>query len=178
MNKKKIQVKGAIINIHHINGNDYVSLTDIAKNSERKPANIITDWLRNSKTLLFLETWETLYNSNFKVTQMQDFRFRITDERFYLSTQKYIKETKAIGLVSKSGRNGGTFAHSEIAFDFCAWFNPQFKVYLYHEFQRLKREEEKNTQFYLDKIFSNSIENAQFSKFLLDDQKFPNKENE
>lgn len=176
MSKKKINVKGAVINVHVIEGNDYVSLTDIAKGSERKPANIITDWLRNSKTLLFLETWETLYNPNFKVTQMQDFRFKITDERFYLSTQKYIEETKAIGLVSKSGRYGGTFAHSEIAFDFCSWFNPQFKVYLYHEFQRLKIEEAKSTQFYLDKIFNNSLENAQLSKFLVEGKKFPDKE--
>ncbi len=171
MDKKKIKVQGTTINVHIIDGNDYVSLTDIAKNSERKPANIITDWLRNSKTLLFLETWETLYNSDFKVTQMQDFRFRITDERFYLSVQKYIEKTNAVGIVSKSGRYGGTFAHSEIAFDFCAWFNPQFKVYLYHEFQRLKKQEEKSTQFYLDKIFSNSIENAQYSQFLLKEPK-------
>lgn len=171
--KKKIKVKDTVINVHTIKGNDYVSLTDIAKGSERKPANIITDWLRNSKTLIFLETWESLHNDKFKVLQMRDFRFKITDERFFLSTQRYIEETNAIGLISKSGRGGGTFAHSEIAFDFCAWFNPEFKVYLYHEFQRLKKVEEKNQQFYLNKIFNSTLEANQLSKFLLDGQKLP-----
>ena len=172
-NKKKITVRGLTINVHSIEGNDYVSLTDIAKGTERKAANIITDWLRNSKTLIFLETWESLHNKNFKVTQMRDFRFKITDERFYISAQKYIEETNAIGLISKSGRYGGTFAHSEIAFDFCAWFNPEFKVYLYHEFQRLKKAEEKSQQFYLNKIFNTTLEANQLSKFLMEGQKLP-----
>ena len=141
MAKKKntIEVQGLTIHLDTINDNDFINITDIAKqNSERKAADIITNWLRNSKTLLFLQTWEQLHNVNFKVSQMQDFRLMIQDERFHLSTSKYIDECNAIGLRSKSGRYGGTFAHSEIAFDFCSWFNPQFKVYLYNEFRRFK----------------------------------------
>jgi len=144
MAKKKntIEVQGLTIHLDIINENDFINITDIAKqNSERKAADIITSWLRNSKTLLFLQTWEQLHNENFKVSHLRDFRMKIQDERFHLSIQKYIDESNAIGLKSKSGRYGGTFAHSEIAFDFCSWFNPQFKVYLYNEFRRFKEAE-------------------------------------
>ncbi len=170
---KKIEVKGVKIQMETINGFDYVNLTDIAKQSPQKPAFTIRNWLRNSKTLLFLETWETLHNENFKVAEMSNFRLNSANEQFYFSVQTFVAETAAIGLISKSGRYGGTFARTEIALDFCAWYSPQFKVYLYNEFDRLKRLEEKTSQFYLNKILNNTLEASQLSQFLLDGQKLP-----
>ncbi len=138
---KKLTVQGITIRLEKIDHDNYVSLTDIAKYSEQKPATLINSWMRNSNTLLFLEAWEKVHNPNFKVSRMTDFRLTAQDKRYSVSTQKYIEATGAIGLIAKSGRYGGTYACSEIALDFCAWLSPQFKVYLYKEFERLKREE-------------------------------------
>ena len=141
MAKKKIKVDGLEI---RINQNDYVSLTDIAKrSSDREPSSLIQGWLRNQNTLIFLETWEALHNANFKPSQMAGFRLSATENRNLISAQKYIKETEAIGITSKSGRHGGTFAHSDIALNFCYWLSPKFQVYLIQEFQRLKEQEAK-----------------------------------
>ncbi|MFK7983698.1 MAG: KilA-N domain-containing protein [Saprospiraceae bacterium] len=140
MAKKKIKVDGLEI---RINQNDYVSLTDIAKrSSDREPSSLIQGWLRNQNTLIFLETWEALHNANFKPSQMAGFRLSATENRNLISAQKYIKATEAIGITSKSGRHGGTFAHSDIALNFCYWLSPKFQVYLIQEFQRLKAEEQ------------------------------------
>lgn len=141
MAKTKITVQGLEIAIEHIDTEDYISLTDIAKQTERKPADSIADWLRNSATLRFLQTWEMLHNENFKVGQMQDFRLSATDNRKAISPKRYIEETGAIGIISKSGRYGGTLAHADIAMEFCSWLSPEFKVYVIKEFKRLKAEE-------------------------------------
>lgn len=179
MSKKKIQVDNIDITIIQKDGSDYVNITDIAKQSERKAGDTINDWLKNSKTLLFLETWEVLNNPNFKVRQMQDFRLKISNGRFFLSVQKYINETGAIGLISKSGRNGGTFAHSQIAFDFCGWFDAKFKAYLYFEFERLKKLEASSDSFYLNKMFDDSLQINRMSKELLQKRgELPPDENE
>lgn len=141
MAKKIIEVLGLEIVIEQVDNEDYISLTDIAKQTERKPADSISDWLRNSATLLFIQTWERLHNPNFKVGQMQDFRILATDNRKAISPQRLISETNAIGIVSKSGRYGGTYAHSDIATNFCNWLSPEFQVYFIKEFKRLKEEE-------------------------------------
>lgn len=141
MAKQKMTVDGLQISIDNDN---YVSLTDIARrSSDREPSSLIQGWLRNQNTLLFLETWERVHNINFKPSQMAGFRLSATQNRNAISPQRYIKETEAIGITSKSGRYGGTFAHSDIALNFCYWLSPEFQVYFIQEFQRLKNEEAK-----------------------------------
>jgi hypothetical protein len=118
MSKQKITVLGLEIVVERFDSEDYISLTDIAKQTERKPADSIADWLRNAATLLFLQTWEFLHNENFKVGQMHEFRMGAVDNRKSINPQRYVEETGAIGLISRSGRYGGTFAHSDIATNF------------------------------------------------------------
>ena len=141
MTKQKIIVDGTAINI---NKDGYISLTDIAKRSvtDAEPIVALRSWLKNSNTLLFLETWEKRKNEHFKLDRMVQFRMNAADNRNYATPKKYIEETGAIGIVSKSGRYGGTFAHSDIALNFCYWLSPEFQVYLMEEFQRLKAEEQ------------------------------------
>lgn len=158
MGKKKIEVQGLEIQINSIEDKDYISLTDIAKRSNTsKPAFTILNWLRNQNTLLYLETWEQVHNPNFKVVQMHNFRLEASDNRAAISPQNYIAKTNAIGLISKRGRTGGTFAHSDIALEFCSWLSPQFKVYFFKEFQRLKSKEfsQRNLQWHISKITDN-----------------------
>ncbi len=139
MAKKKIEVDGLVI---AINNKDYISITDIAKrSSSNRPAVTIQSWLRNQGTISYLETWETVHNDNFKVSQMADFRKVAADNRSSITPKSWITLTGAIGLTATSGRYGGTFAHSDIALEFCSWLSPEFKVYFYKEFQRLKADE-------------------------------------
>ncbi len=119
MDKHKINVQGLSISIEKNARGDYNSLTDIAKQSERKAGLIIIDWLRNRSTLRFLETWELRYNPSFKVMQMRNFKEQVDDSRLEITPQRFIKETGAIGLTSKAGRYGGTYAHQHIALNFC-----------------------------------------------------------
>jgi len=137
MAKQELIVDGTTI---RINKEGYVSLTDIAKRSidDTEPIVALRAWLKNSSTLLFLQTWEQKKNKDFKLNRMVQFRMKAADNRNYATPQKYIEETGAIGIISKSGRYGGTFAHSDIALNFCYWLSPEFQVYLMEEFQRLK----------------------------------------
>ncbi|MFN4253773.1 MAG: KilA-N domain-containing protein [Saprospiraceae bacterium] len=159
MANKKMEVQGLQIRIENLNAADYISLTDIArKNSDDKPANTIANWLRNQHTLLYLQTWEEVHNPHFKVVQMQDFRLRAIENRSLVSPKNYIEQTGAIGLISKAGKHGGgTFAHSEIALEFCTWLSPPFKVYFFKEFQRLKQDEfdRRNLEWHIRKITDN-----------------------
>lgn len=158
MTKKKIKVQGLEIQIENIHEDDYISLTDIAKKTKNsKPAFTILNWIRNQNTLLYLETWEQVHNPNFKVVQMHNFRLEAADNRSDISPKNFIKKTSAIGLISKRGRYGGTYAHSDIALEFCSWLSPQFKVYLYKEFKRLKEQEfkGKNLEWHVSKITDN-----------------------
>lgn len=102
--KKEITTNGLNISVETIQEDDYISLTDIASDAERKPAYIIRDWLRNGKALLFWEEWEKIHNPNFKVAQMLDFRLNLQNARTAISPSAYIKQTNAIGLVTRSGR--------------------------------------------------------------------------
>ena len=140
MAKKKLTVKGLTISIDK---GGYISLTDIAKrSSEREPYSLIQGWLRNSSTLVFLETWEKVNHQDFKPSQMARFKMRSMENRNLISAKRYVEETGAIGMLSKSGRYGGTFAHSDIALNFCYWLSPSFQVFLIKEFQRLKADEQ------------------------------------
>ena len=155
--KKNIEVQGISIALDQINNNDYVSLTDIAKQSKKRASMLIATWMQNQSTLLYLEEWETLHNPNFKGQQMQSFRLKAVENRYKVTPQKYIKLTNAIGLISKSGRYGGTFAHKEIALNFCYWLSPKFQVYLFKAFNELmKAEHERNNlEWHISKITDN-----------------------
>jgi hypothetical protein len=139
----KINVKQTAVTILKINEDDYISLTDIAKFKSNDPTAVIANWMRNRNTIEYLGIWETLYNPNFKPLVFEGFRTEAGLNAFTLSPQKWIDATNASGMISKSGRYGGTFAHKDIAFKFAAWISIEFELYFIKEFQRLKEEEQK-----------------------------------
>lgn len=141
--KETITVQGAEIVLYSKEKDDYISLTDIAKVRDSKnPAQIISLWLRTYSTIEYLGLWEKLNNPNFNPHIYEGFKIESAKPSFWMSPQKWIGETNAIGLVSKSGRyGGGTFAHSDIAFKFAAWISAEFELYLVTEFKRLKQDE-------------------------------------
>lgn len=121
---------------------DYISLTDIAKQKNQEfPADVIKNWLRIRSTIEFLGLWEQLHNPKFKLVDFDQFRNASGSNAFVLSPQKWISKTNAIGIVSSSGRYGGTFAHKDIAFEFASWISPEFKLYIIQDYQRLKSDE-------------------------------------
>lgn len=142
---KTIQVQGTEITVVANNKEDYISLTDIAKSKEGdgRAADIIKNWIRNRGTIEFIGTWEQLHNPNFKVVEFDHFRMNAGLTSFVLSPGKWVEATAAIGIFVKGGRYGGTYAHKDIAFEFCSAISPVFKLYLIKEFQRLKEEEHK-----------------------------------
>lgn len=143
MPKQKIKVQELEIRVEKFAVGNYISLTDIAKKSDTEAKVLIISWLKNRNTQEFLETWERLHNPDFlKGHQMVTFRDTYLQNRNVLTPQKWIAETNAIGLISKSGRGGGTWAHSDIALNFCYWLSPAFQVFMIKEFQRLKAEEQ------------------------------------
>jgi len=139
----KIKVDNTEISIVSIDEKDYISLTDIAKHKSEEPNAVIGNWLRNRNTIEFMGVWESLYNENFKPLEFEGFKKEAGLNAFTMSPLKWITSTNAIGLISKSGRYGGTYAHKDIAFKFASWISVEFELYLYKEFQRLKEEEQK-----------------------------------
>ncbi len=138
----KITVLNNKISTSKFNEEDYISLTDIAKSKNSTDANdIIRNWLRNRNTIEFLGVWERIYNPDFKTVEFDGFKKEAGLNSFTLSSKKWVESTNAIGIISKSGRYGGTFAHKDIAFEFASWVSVEFKLYLIKEFQRLKDEE-------------------------------------
>jgi len=135
---KKLVVKDVKVSLFANNDLDYISLTDIARYKSDEPTTVIWNWLRNKNTIEFLGLWEQLNNPDFKPFEFEGFKNEAGSNAFTLSPQKWIKTTNAIGIVSKSGRYGGTFAHKDIAFEFASWISAEFKLYLIKEFQRLK----------------------------------------
>lgn len=124
-----------------LNNEDYISLTDIARYASSEPFSVINNWLRNKDTISFLGLWEQLNNPNFKPIEFERFKNAAGANAFTLSPQKWINATNAIGIISKSGRYGGTYAHKDIAFEFASWVSPEFKLYVIQDYQRLKSEE-------------------------------------
>jgi len=113
--KAKINANGTEIAVLSSgNQNDYISLTDIAKYKSDEPSAVIQNWIRNRDTIEFLGLWEQLYNPNFKPLEFEGFKNEAGSNTFVLSPQKWIAKTNAIGIISKSGRSGGTFAHKDI----------------------------------------------------------------
>jgi len=135
----KIEVKGSEITIVQSNKKDFISLTDIAKyKSEARPDDLIRNWIRNRNTIEYLGIWEQLYNPGFKPVEFDGFKKEAGLNSFTLTPKQWIEKTGAIGIISKAGRYGGTYAHKDIAFEFAAWISVEFKLYLIKEFQRLK----------------------------------------
>ncbi|MDR2284236.1 MAG: KilA-N domain-containing protein [Sphingobacterium sp.] len=150
MSKNKfLKVNDLNIGLKLISDKDFISLTDIARHKNQlEPFSVINNWLRGRSTIEYLGLWEKLNNPNFKPLEFERFRNESGSNHFTLSPQRWVAETDAIGLISKSGRYGGTFAHKDIAFEFASWISPEFKLYLITEFQRLKDEE--NNRLKLD----------------------------
>jgi hypothetical protein len=140
--KHTIDVKGTSVTVLSQVGDDYISLTDIAKYKEPDRSDlVIQNWMRNRNTIEFLGVWERLNNVHFKPLEFEGFRSRAGLNSFVLTPRQWIDATHASGLISKSGRYGGTYAHRDIAFEFASWISVEFKLYLIKEFQRLKDDE-------------------------------------
>ena len=142
MTKQHLSVEGAKVAVVNYNGEDYISLTDMIRESENGSA-IIENWLRNKNTLEFLSVWEEMYNTAFNSLEFEGIKSEAGFNRFAISVKQWIAKTNAIGLIAKAGRYGGTIAHRDIAFEFASWISPKFKLYLIKEFQRLKSDESK-----------------------------------
>ena len=142
MPNRKINVQGTEIIIFQRRDDDYISITNIAKRKNPYAADdVVKNWLRNRSTIEFLGLWEKINNPKFKPVEFDGFKNEAGSNSFVLSSKRWIEKVDAIGLISKSGRYGGTFAHKDIAFEFASWISPEFKLYLIKEFQRLKEEE-------------------------------------
>ena len=141
--KTEMIVNNQKINVLRINNNDYISLTDLARYADNEEPRLpIRDWMRNKDVISFLGLWEQLNNEYFKGGEFATFKNEAGSNKFKMSPQKWIRETNAIGIISKSGRyDGGTFAHPDIAFEFASWLSPEFRLYVIQEFQRLKKNE-------------------------------------
>ena len=145
--RTSIEVQGTAITIVSQNNQDFISLTDIARyRNSQEPFAVINNWMRSRSTIEFLGLWEKLCNPGFKPLEFERFKNEAGSNYFVLSPQRWIESTQAIGITSKSGRYGGTFAHRDIAFEFASWISSEFKLYLIVEFQRLKDEENDRLQ--------------------------------
>lgn len=140
--KSELEVNDNKIKVITIDNKEFISLTDLARYANPEEPKIpIQTWMRNKDVIAYLGLWEKLNNENFKGLEFTTFENLAGKNSFYMSPQKWIKETNAIGIISKSGNNGGTFARSDIALEFASWLSPEFKLYVIQEFKRLKRNE-------------------------------------
>ncbi len=157
MKSKIIEVQNLPITVTSKNSEDYICLTDMAKAKEGdgRAADIIKNWIRNRTTLEFLGTWEEIHNPDFKVVEFDHFKSRAGLPTFVLSPSQWIEKTNAIGIFSRAGRYGGTYAHKDIAFEFGSAISPVFKLYLIKEFQHLKEEE--NSRLKLEWNFQRTL---------------------
>ena len=137
----KIKVQDTEISVISFEEKDYISLTDMVRNIENGLA-LIEKWLRNKNTIEFMGIWEEMYNPIFNSPEFEGIKNEAGLNRFVMSVKQWISKTNAVGIVAKSGRYGGTYAHKDLAFEFASWVSPQFKLYLIREYQRLKDEEQ------------------------------------
>ena len=156
MKNSIIEVQEIKINITNIDEKDYICISDIAKakSDNSRAADVIRNWLRNRSTLEFLTTWEQIYNPNFKVFESEHFRKQVGLLTFTPSVTEWCERTNAIGIYSKMGKYGGTYAHKDIAFEFASAISPVFKLYLIKEFERLKELENKNREWNVKRILT------------------------
>lgn len=140
-----IEVQGRAITVRQIHEEEYISLTDMVRAMENG-SKILEGWFRNKNTLEFLGVWERLYNPDFNSREFAGIMQEAGLNRFFISAKQWVAKTGAIGVVSKAGRYGGTYAHSDIAFEFGAFISPEFKLLLIREFKRLQTEEKRRIQ--------------------------------
>ncbi|MFI3315373.1 MAG: KilA-N domain-containing protein [Rikenellaceae bacterium] len=144
MAKSSINIEGVDVVLVKQGGEDYISLTDMARYKNLERTNyIIQNWMRTRYTIEFIGLWEKIHNPDFKSIEFDAFRNEAGLNSFVLTPQRWIERTNAIGIISKSGRYGGTYAHKDIAFEFGSWLSADFKLYLIKEYQRLKGDEQK-----------------------------------
>jgi len=145
MSKNKnitIEVQGTAIAIVSQKDEDYICITDIARyKNAQSTDDLVRNWLRNRNTIEFLGIWEQLNNPDFKPVEFDGIRMQTGLNSFTLTPKQWIEKTGAIGIISKAGRYGGTYAHKDIAFEFASWISVEFRLYLIKEFQRLKDDE-------------------------------------
>ncbi len=140
----KIDIGGSAITIMKQKGDDYISLTDLAKHKNAEHTGVvISHWMSTRYTIEFMGIWERVNNPDFNLTEFSYIRNESGSNGFVLSTKQWLEKTNAIGVIAKAGRYGGTYAHKDIAFEFATWISPELKFYLIKEFQRLKEEEQK-----------------------------------
>ena len=140
--QETIHAKGMEIRVYTQDfRNEFISLTDIAKYKSDDPTAVIQNWMRNRDVIEFLGLWESLHNPSFNPLEFEVFKTQAGANAFTMSPRKWIEATSAIGIVSKAGRYGGTYAHSDIAFEFASWISPEFKLYIIKDYQRLKHDE-------------------------------------
>lgn len=140
--RDSIHAKGTNIAVlSNGNSDDYISLTDIARYKSDAPDDVIKNWMRNRDTIEFLGLWEQLNNPEFKPVEFDGFRTQAGSNAFTMSPKKWIDGTGAVGIISKAGRYGGTFAQKDIAFEFASWISAEFKLYIIKDYQRLKNDE-------------------------------------
>jgi KilA-N domain. len=141
--RETISAKGIDIGIYTMDfESEFISLTDIAKyRNGDDPRFVIQNWMRNKNTIEFLSVWEDLHNSNFNRVQFEAVRNDAGLNRFVMTPTKWIEQTNAIGIISKAGRYGGTYAHSDIAMAFATWISPEFQLYIMKDYRRLKTDE-------------------------------------
>jgi hypothetical protein len=147
MKTQKLEVKGTKIVVFSKEKEDFISLTDIAKHKDSERSDyILQNWMRNRSTIEFIGLWEQLHNPDFNSIEFDGFKNESGSNSFSLTPKRWITATNAIGLISKAGRYGGTYAHQDIAFEFASWISAEFKLYLLKEFQRLKKAELEQNQ--------------------------------
>ena len=137
----KIKVQNTDISVVQYNDEDYISLTDMARSQMQE--HIIFRWLSLKSTIEYLGEWETLYNPYFNCTEFGTIKNAAGSNNFVLSVKSWIERTNAIGIRSKAGRYGGTYAHRDLAYHFGMWISPKFQLLLVKEYQRLKQEEQR-----------------------------------
>lgn len=141
--QETIKANGAEITvISHGGDDDYISLTDIARHrNPDEPKDVVKNWMRSRSTIEFLGLWEILNNPDFFADAFENFKAEAGSNAFTMSPQKWISSTNAVGIQSRPGKKGGTFAHKDIAFEFASWISPEFKLYIIKDYQRLKEDE-------------------------------------
>ena len=140
--KETIHANGIDIGIYTQDfENEFISLTDIARYKSDDPTAVIQNWMRNRDVIEFLGLWERLHNPDFNPLEFEGFRKQAGANAFTMSPKKWIETTNAIGIVSKAGRYGGTYAHSDIAMSFATWISPEFQLYIMKDYRRLKADE-------------------------------------
>ena len=154
---KKINVQGIDIVLYEENKEDFMSLTDIARHRDDERSDyILQNWMRNRSTIEFIGLWEKFNNPDFNSIEFDGIKNMAGSNSFSLTPKRWIEATNAVGIISKPGRYGGTFAHKDIAFEFATWLSAEFKFYLIKEFQRLKEDESstKNLEWNLQRTIS------------------------